>query len=69
VVLQLPERDVPFAVRFEREAVARQRQQAAEQARQIADMEAEDLPTEETPSESDDFEGFGGAGRAGDNNK
>jgi hypothetical protein len=66
VVLQLPERDVPFTVRFEREAVARQRQQAAEQARQLADMEAEDLSTEETPSESDEFEGFGGFGWAGD---
>jgi hypothetical protein len=44
------------------EVVARQRQQAAEQARQIADMEAEYLPTEDTPSESDEFEGLGDAG-------
>jgi hypothetical protein len=66
VVLQLPERDVPFTVRFEREAVARQRQQAAEQARQIADLEADDLSTEETlPSESDELEDFAAAGRLG----
>jgi hypothetical protein len=64
--MQLLERDVPFTVRFEREAAARQRQQAVEQARRIANMEAEDLSTEETPSESDEFKGFGGAGRAGD---
>jgi hypothetical protein len=66
MVLHLPERDVPFAFGFEREAVARQRQQAVERAQQLVDLEADDLSTEETsPSESDKLDNFG-AGRLGD---
>jgi hypothetical protein len=42
-VLQLPLQDTPFPVSFEREAEARQRRQAQEQAQRIAALEATEL--------------------------
>jgi hypothetical protein len=51
--LQLPLHDTPFPVSFEREAVARQRRQAQEQAQRIAALEATEEPSPDSLSASD----------------
>lgn len=53
LLLQLPTEDTQVPVQFEREAVVRQRQQAATLAQRLAELEASELSSGETDSDSD----------------
>jgi hypothetical protein len=68
--LQLPEQEAPFPVRFEREAEARQREEAVMQAQRIAELEATELSSDETETDSgilpSDLEDYVWDGKLGD---